>query len=48
MQVIWTRHWGFSAGEAGYYGWRRMIHVGPLWRLVGKIDPTSSDTGTER
>jgi hypothetical protein len=36
MQIIWTwRLWGWSVMRADYYGWRLMLHIGPLNLFVG-------------
>ena len=37
MQVIRVPSWGFSYGDACYYGRRHSLHIGPFWFLWGQM-----------
>lgn len=39
MQILAAANWGLSIGQASYYGWRWLIHVGPFCVFVWRVTP---------
>ena len=41
MQIMRLPGWGLSYCDAGYYGWRHSLHIGPFlifWRKLTPIE----------